>query len=127
MLDKNGRNLSKMDRKQWEKQKLLVTSNFSFSHSIFRRLILQTPNNQGLFGKGLIRKVLKTYLENGENSSNQHFLIMLFILLEAIKPNSNRIFTIFVICKCFHIVRLALDIDVASCDFLVASKFYIAQ
>ena len=28
-------------------------SNFSFSHSVFKRLVLQTRKNQGLFGKGL--------------------------------------------------------------------------
>ena len=37
----------------WEKEKLLVTSNFSFSCSVFKRLVLQTRKNQGLFGKGL--------------------------------------------------------------------------
>ena len=37
----------------WEKEKLLVTSNFSFFHSVFKRLVLQTGKNQGLFGKGL--------------------------------------------------------------------------
>ena len=37
----------------WEKEKLLVTSDFSFSHSVFKRLVLQTRKNQGLFGKGL--------------------------------------------------------------------------
>ena len=37
----------------WEKEKLLVTSNFSFSHCVFKRLVLQTCKNQGLFGKGL--------------------------------------------------------------------------
>ena len=36
-----------------EKEKLLVTSNFSFSHSVFKRPVLQTRENQGLFGKGL--------------------------------------------------------------------------
>ena len=36
-----------------EKEKLLVASNFSFSRSVFKRLILQTRKNQGLFGKGL--------------------------------------------------------------------------
>ena len=36
-----------------EKEKLLVTSNFSFSHSVLKRLFLQTRKNQGLFGKGL--------------------------------------------------------------------------
>ena len=37
-----------------EKVKLLITSNFSFSHSVFKRLVLQTRKNQGLFWKGLI-------------------------------------------------------------------------
>ena len=36
-----------------EKEKLLVTSNFSFSLSAFKRLVLQTRKNKGLFGKGL--------------------------------------------------------------------------
>ena len=29
-------------------------SNFSFSLRVFKRLVLQTPKNKGLFGKGLI-------------------------------------------------------------------------
>ena len=41
-FDKNGRKLSK-----W------VESNFSFSHSVVRRLVMQTRENQGLFGKVL--------------------------------------------------------------------------
>ena len=36
-----------------EKEKLLITSNFSFSHSVFKGFVLQTCKNQGLFGKGL--------------------------------------------------------------------------
>ena len=36
----------------WEKDKLLVTSNFTFFHSVFKGLVLQTCINQGLFGKG---------------------------------------------------------------------------
>ena len=35
-------------------EKLHVTSNFSISHSVFERLVLQTRKNQGLFGKGLM-------------------------------------------------------------------------
>ena len=38
----------------WEKEKLLVTSNFSFSRSVFKNLKLQTGKNQGSFGKGLM-------------------------------------------------------------------------
>ena len=37
----------------WEKEKLHVMSNFSFCNSVFKRLVLQTRKNQGLFGKGL--------------------------------------------------------------------------
>ena len=37
----------------WEKEKLLIMSNFSFSHSVFKRLVRQTHKNQGLFGQGL--------------------------------------------------------------------------
>ena len=32
---------------------MLVTSNFSFSHCVFKTLVLQTRENQGLFGKRL--------------------------------------------------------------------------
>ena len=46
---------SSPDRKKilWEKEKLLVSSNFFFSHSVFKRLVLQTRKIQGLFGTGL--------------------------------------------------------------------------
>ena len=37
----------------WEKEKLLVTSIFFFSQSVFKRHVLQTCKNQGFFGKGL--------------------------------------------------------------------------
>ena len=33
-----------------EKEKLLVMSNFSFSNSVFKRLVLQKCENKGLFG-----------------------------------------------------------------------------
>ena len=38
----------------WEMEKLLVTSNFSFSRNVFERLVLQTLKNQGLFWKMLM-------------------------------------------------------------------------
>ena len=37
----------------WEKKKLLITSNFSCSLSVFKKLVLQRCKNQGFFGKGL--------------------------------------------------------------------------
>ena len=49
-FDENGRKFSK---RLWEKEKLLLTSNFSFSHNVFKRLVQQTFKNKGLFGKEL--------------------------------------------------------------------------
>ena len=37
----------------WEKEKLLLTSNLSFSHVVFIKLVRQIRKSQGLFGKGL--------------------------------------------------------------------------
>ena len=37
----------------WEKEKLLIMRNFSFSHSVFKRPVQQIPKNKGLFGKEL--------------------------------------------------------------------------
>ena len=45
----------KQKKTLWQKEKLLVMSNFSFSHSVFKRLRLQTRKNQELCGKGLTR------------------------------------------------------------------------
>ena len=50
-LMKMAEPLSKGLKTLWEKEELLVTSNFSFSHSVFNRLVLQTHKNMGLFGK----------------------------------------------------------------------------
>ena len=55
-FDENGKKLFKRVRNtvgKGEISLLLVMSNFSFSHSVFKRLLLQTLKNQGLFGKGL--------------------------------------------------------------------------
>ena len=45
----------------WEKEKLLVTSNFSLSHGVFQILVPQTLTNQGLFVKGLNNKCYKMF------------------------------------------------------------------
>ena len=41
-----------------EMEKLLVTSNFSFPHGVFNRLVPQTRKTQGLFGKRLNKPTL---------------------------------------------------------------------
>ena len=49
-------------------EKLLIMSNFSFSQSVFKRLVLPTRENQGLFGKGLnLAEKLKFVLKGIEN------------------------------------------------------------
>ena len=48
-FDENGIKFSK-----WAENTVLKgESNFSFSRSVFKRLLLKTRKNQGLFGKGL--------------------------------------------------------------------------
>ena len=76
----------------WEKVKLLVTSNFSFSHSVFKRLVLQTRKIQGLFGKGLrpLRKkcIWNTLYKMGY-TGNQHFLLPTTIFGAFVKDNAT--------------------------------------
>ena len=49
-FDENGREkLENRQKTMWEKEKLLIMSNFSFSHSVFKRLVLQTCENKSLF------------------------------------------------------------------------------
>ena len=52
-FDKDCRKFSKRKKTLWEKEKLLATSDFSISHIVLKRLVLQTYKNQGLLGKGL--------------------------------------------------------------------------
>ena len=54
----------------WEKEKLLVTNSFSFSHSVFQRLLLQTRKNQGKFGKEL--NTIQSVNHSTEAGNNQN-------------------------------------------------------
>ena len=53
-FDENGRKFSTRVDNTVEKEKLRIMSNFSFSCSVFERLVLQTCKNQRLLGKRLI-------------------------------------------------------------------------
>ena len=54
-FNENDRKFSKwIENTVGEKEKFLVTIIFSFYYSIFKRLVLQTRKNQGMFRKGLI-------------------------------------------------------------------------
>ena len=56
----------------WEIEKLLVMSNLSFSHSVFKSLVLQTRKNQGYFGKGLTK--FKVFAKDKCFSNDDFFL-----------------------------------------------------
>ena len=46
--DENGGKFSTLVENTVRKEKLFVTNNFSFSHSVFKGFLLQTRKNQGL-------------------------------------------------------------------------------
>ena len=53
----------------WEKEKLLVMSNFSFSHNIFKHCLLLMHQNEYLWGKGLISQTLILVIVFGQSKS----------------------------------------------------------
>ena len=71
IFGENGRKVS-----QWlenttgkgEIAHLLITSNFPFFHCVFKRLLLQTCNNQGLFGKELKLMKIAEFSKRVENT-----------------------------------------------------------
>ena len=60
-FDENSRKFSKRVENTVVKEKLLVRSNFSFSHSVFQRLVSQGRQKVSLCGNGL--NIYKQYLE----------------------------------------------------------------
>ena len=52
-FDGNGRKFSKLVENNVGKGEVAGFEQFSFSHCVSKRLVLQTCKNQGLFGKGL--------------------------------------------------------------------------
>ena len=73
----------------WEKEKLLDTSNFSFSHSVFKRLVSQGGQKLLLCGNGLNvrKKVIFTFpLVEKYYGINKEKLLSLFQ-----QPSANRV------------------------------------
>ena len=77
----------------WKKEKLLVTSNFSFSHCVFKRLVSQGPQKVSLCGNGLIPfqagpdfyvsavQFFENTVGEGEIACNENFLPFLSDLI----------------------------------------------
>ena len=59
----------------WEKEKLIVTSNFSISLSVFKRLVSQGRQKASLCGNGLTNLRKKTFENIVGKGENQHFLL----------------------------------------------------
>ena len=83
-FDENGRKLSKWLENTVGKGEIVhATSNFSFPHCVFERLVLQTRKNQGLFGKGLmhLQKVsTQISLQSTEANLGLNLLLMVCFL-----------------------------------------------
>ena len=74
----------------WEKEKFLAMSNFSFFHRVFKRLVLQTLKNTGLFLEK--RYTLKVYqIAKFHLNPNRNYLHM--TLLQAKKLSLSLGFT----------------------------------
>ena len=91
-FDENIRKFSKQVETLWVKEKLLVTSNFSFTHSVFKRLVSQGRQKVSLCGNGLRpvdnschightyilkttegRKAFENIVGKRENAGKEHF------------------------------------------------------
>ena len=57
-FDENGRKLIERVENTVAKGEIARYEQFSFSHSVFKRLVLQTRKNQGLFEKGLTKLII---------------------------------------------------------------------
>ena len=68
---KTAEGLPKGYKTLWEKEKLLVTSIFLFSLSVFKRLVLQTRKNRGLFGK-MLKKRDQNEEKNDPSTEKKH-------------------------------------------------------
>ena len=90
-------------------EKLLVRSNFSFSHSVLKRLVLQTLINQGLFGKELVVLLFTWYKFYLQKMQQNLDLLTHYRLLTNSKSS----------CKIFDIqfVSNAFVLDSAICNF----------
>ena len=59
----------------WEKEKMLVTSIFSFSLNVFKRLFTQGRLKSGWFGKELKEEILVTSIVFFSHNIFEHFFV----------------------------------------------------
>ena len=100
----------------WEKEKLLIMSNFSLSHCVFKRPVFQTRKNQGLLGKGLKGKIfLRERERRGKIYKDLRLIISIFLKYSTIsKWNEGSIV------KMYHFKRFSHVIDVSRFKILTS-------
>ena len=76
-------------------------SNFSFSHSVFKRLVSQRRQKVSLCGNRL-KQAFENVMGKGENASNRHFLHCLQCFLPFQNKCQSFGYIYFVICKFFE-------------------------
>ena len=87
-FDENERKLSKRVENTGGKKKLLVMSNFSFSHSVFKRLVSQGHQKMSLCGNPFSTSLLKTLsrVGKGEIARIEQFLVFPHCFLPFWRP-----------------------------------------
>ena len=68
----------------WEKEKLLITSNFSFSLSVFKRLVSQGRQKVSLCGNGLITAYSDCIFFSTDILDNSKMAIVLILCLSPL-------------------------------------------
>ena len=82
----------KVSKTLWgKKEKLLVTSNFSFSHRVFKSLVPQTRKHNGLSGKGLNKNTVGKKEKLLVTSNFSFFPTAFVTLLEIFPPFSSNL------------------------------------
>ena len=112
----------------WEKEKLVVTSNFSFSHSVLKRLGLQTYIIQGFFGKGLTLYQLFVCLSDGQ-TDHQRSAKIRFHSLGLGGEDKDRLLTLTSVKKRLNhsnvwlSLSLSLSLSLQNCSVSCKNKF----
>ena len=115
-FDKNGRKLSKQVENTVGKGEIALRSNFSFYHSVFKRLVSQRRQKVSLCGNGL-----KRLWEKINTAINQHFVLIqqyFQSIQRQISPLEHYLqYNLFYVCKC-HLITCRSLLHFVAC-FLV--------
>ena len=95
----------------WKKEKLLVTSNFSFFHIFFKRLVLLTRNKPGLVWERVIYDAIGIWSRTAKGKLIDRMVFKAFPNINSVNPRINdspwdRIYSFLTAVHCFGDVYL---------------------